>query len=60
MTRVGQHAHTIKSPLVISGGASRAHLWNRIKADVLHHSVTVPENHNAGVLGAAMLVSRPT
>ena len=57
MARVGQHAHAIKSPLVISGGASRAQLWNQIKADVLHHSVTVPENPNAGVLGAAMLAA---
>jgi len=41
--------------IAVSGGTSRAAVWNRIKADVTGRPVRVPEVHDAGVLGAAML-----
>lgn len=53
-------ASTGSDPLVVSGGAARVALWNRIKADVLRRVVTVPRDPHAGVLGAAMLAAVAT
>lgn len=42
-------------PVVLSGGAARAPLWNQIKADVLGRPAVVARTPHAGMLGAAML-----
>lgn len=41
--------------IAVSGGTARAALWNQIKADATGRPVLVPQVHEAGVLGAAML-----
>ena len=43
--------------VVICGGAARVRLWNRIRADILGRTVSVPVNTETGVLGAAMLAA---
>jgi len=44
-------------PIVASGGAARAHLWNQIKADVWGRELRVLENVDAAVVGAAILAA---
>lgn len=43
------------SEIAVSGGTARAGVWNQIKANATGLPVMVPEVHEAGVLGAAML-----
>jgi xylulokinase len=52
---VAQNALMEPAPLLVSGGASRAALWNRIKTDVFERSTAVSDYPHAGALGAAML-----
>jgi xylulokinase len=54
---VALHAPSVSEPIIISGGAARARLWNQIKADVLGARVVATENPNAGILGAAILAA---
>ena len=54
---VARHAPSVSEPLIVSGGAARARLWNQIKADVLESRVAVTENPHAGILGAAILAA---
>ena len=51
--------HTLLTPktLIASGGASRAQLWNQIKADVLAKDVVTLQNPHAGIQGAAILAA---
>jgi sugar (pentulose or hexulose) kinase len=46
-----------RAPIVVSGGAARATLWNQIKASVLAREVVVPSNIHAGIMGAALLAT---
>ncbi len=57
MELVARNAPVVTEPLIVSGGAARARLWNQIKADVLGRKVVATENPNAGFLGAAMLAA---
>ncbi len=57
---VERHASASAQPLIISGGAARVPLWNRIKADVLERAVAATEPPHAGALGAAMLAAVAT
>lgn len=41
--------------IILSGGASRSHIWNQIKADVLGKKVKTIKNQDSGCLGAAIL-----
>lgn len=52
-----KYAGHIVGPIIISGGAARARLWNQIKADVWGRTTTVPEVVHPGVLGAGMLAA---
>ena len=54
---VARHATGVSEPVIISGGASRARVWNQVKADVLGAPVVATENPHAGILGAAILAS---
>jgi len=47
-------------PLIVSGGAARVVLWNRIKADVLQRAISLPKCPQTGVLGAAILAAVAT
>lgn len=46
--------------VAVSGGTSRARVWNQIKADVTNKPVRVPVVHESGVLGAAMFARSGT
>jgi xylulokinase len=54
---VEEHAGESKRPVLLSGGAARIGLWNRIKADVFAREIALGRNRHAGVLGAAMLAA---
>jgi xylulokinase len=54
---VARHAANISGPVVVSGGAARAQLWNQIKADILGRAVATTANPQAGILGAAILAA---
>lgn len=47
----------VKEPMVVSGGAARAHLWNQIKADVFGRPVVTLANPHVGVMGTAILAA---
>jgi sugar (pentulose or hexulose) kinase len=53
-------ATTGSDPLIVSGGAARVALWNRIKADVLQRAISLPKCPQTGVLGAAILAAVAT
>lgn len=57
LERVERCAGAAREPIVVSGGASRLHMWNQIKADILERSICTRETPHAGVLGAAILAA---
>ena len=55
MELVGQGLTSSASPVVTAGGPARMGLWNQIKADVFDRSISVPQEAEVGILGAAMV-----
>ncbi len=49
--------HRVKEPLVVSGGAARADLWNQIKADVFGRPLVTLANSHVGAVGTAILAA---
>lgn len=54
---IEKYVGKIAGPIILSGGAARARLWNQIKTDVWGRATTVPEIVHPGVLGAAILAA---
>lgn len=47
----------VKEPLVVSGGAARADLWNQVKADVFGRRIVTLKNPHVGAVGTAILAA---
>ena len=57
MGLVGPDLIDSQSPVLTTGGPAQMDLWNRIKADVFGRPLSVPQQPEVGILGAAMIAA---